>query len=100
MKESGCEGVFLGIESGNNQILATMNKIASVEKYLEGIALLKEFDIVTYGSIIIGFPGETGETVQDTIGFIEDSGLDFYRAQLWYCEPITPIRKDRQKYQL
>jgi hypothetical protein len=100
MKESGCEGVFLGIESGNNQILENMNKAASIEKYLEGIAVLKEFEIVTYGSFIIGFPGETQETVQDTIGFIEDSGLDFYRAQLWYYEPITPIDKDREKYQL
>jgi anaerobic magnesium-protoporphyrin IX monomethyl ester cyclase len=100
MKESGCEGVFLGIESGNNHILQNMNKAARVEKYLEGIALLKEYDIVTHGNFIIGFPGETRETVRDTVEFIEASGLDFFRAQLWFCEAITPIWKERGKYNI
>lgn len=100
MKESGCEGVFLGIESGNNQILKNMNKAAAVEKYLEGISLLKEYGILTYGSFIIGFPGETYETVQDTVSFIRNSGIDFYRTQLWYCDTITPIWRERETYQI
>jgi hypothetical protein len=100
MKESGCQGVFLGIESGNNHILKNMNKAATKEKYLEGIALLKEYDIPTMGSFIIGFPGETYETIQDSIRFIKKSDIDFFRAQLWYCEPITPIWKERDKYNL
>jgi len=100
MKESGCEGVFWGLESGNEQILKNMNKTADLEKYLRGIALLKEYDIVTFGSFIVGFPGETYETVQDTIQLIEQSEIDFYRAQPWYCEPITPIWHEREKYNI
>jgi radical SAM PhpK family P-methyltransferase len=100
MKASGCEGVFLGIESGNDQILKNMNKSADIEKYMEGILLLKEYGIVTFGSFIVGFPGETLETVRDTVTFIEESGLDFYRTQLWYCEPITPIWTEKEKYDL
>ncbi|MCP4152419.1 MAG: PhpK family radical SAM P-methyltransferase, partial [bacterium] len=100
MKETGCEGVFLGIESGNNQILKNMKKAATVEKYLEGLALLKEYDIMTFGSFIVGFPGETAETIGDTVRFIEESQMDFYRAQLWYCEPITPIWRENEKYKL
>jgi anaerobic magnesium-protoporphyrin IX monomethyl ester cyclase len=100
MKESGCQGVFLGIESGNNQILKNMNKAASVENYLEGIALLKKYEIPTMGSFIIGFPGETHETIQDTLQFIRGSEMDFFRAQLWYCEPITPIWKEKDRYNL
>ncbi|MCP4151439.1 MAG: radical SAM protein, partial [bacterium] len=61
MKESGCEGVFLGIESGSDKILKNMNKAATVEKYLRGISLLNEYDMLAYGSFIIGFPGETEE---------------------------------------
>jgi radical SAM superfamily enzyme YgiQ (UPF0313 family) len=45
MKESGCEGVFMGIESGSDKILENMNKASRIEKYYEGIALLKEYDI-------------------------------------------------------
>jgi radical SAM PhpK family P-methyltransferase len=100
MKESGCEGVFLGIESGSNRILKNMNKATTVEKYLAGIKLLEEYGILTFGSFIVGFPGETEETVQDTIQFIEESGLDFFRAQLWYCEPVTPIWRKREEYKI
>lgn len=100
MKESGCEGVFLGIESASDPVLKNMNKAASREKYHEGIARLKEYGIVTFGSFIIGFPGETTDTVQQTIDFIESSGLDFFRTHLWYCDPITPIYREREKYNI
>jgi radical SAM PhpK family P-methyltransferase len=100
MKASGCEGVFLGLESGSGQILKNMNKGVKLSEYYKGIELLKENGIVTYGNFIIGFPGETGQTVSETIEFIKKSGLDFYRAQSWYCEPITPIWKQRDKYRI
>lgn len=100
MKDSGCEGVLLGIESGNSQILENMNKAASVEKYYQGITLLKEYGIPTLGNFFIGFPGETEKTVQDTVKFIKNSGLDYYRTQLWYYEPITPIARQKDKYEL
>lgn len=100
MKESGCEGVFLGIESGSPQILQNMNKGATLEKYRRGIELLKQHDILTYASFIIGFPGETDETIQETIRFIEETQPTFFRTQLWYCDPITPIWKESDQYQI
>jgi len=100
MRDSGCENVLLGLESGSEQILKNMNKSASIEKYLEGIALLKEYGIMSMGNFIIGFPGETDETVQETVEFIRKSDLDFYRIQLWYYEPITPIAREKDKYAL
>jgi radical SAM PhpK family P-methyltransferase len=98
MKESGCIGVFLGIESGNNEILKNMNKKSSVEKYYKGVELLKRYDITVHGSFIIGFPGETESTVKDTVDFIKNSGIDYYRAQLWYCDMMTPIWKLKDEY--
>lgn len=100
MKETGCKGVFLGIESGSDTILKNMNKKVSVSQYLQGIELLKMYDIITFGNFIIGFPGETKETIHQTIDFINNSNLDFYRVQLWYCERITPIWKEREKYNI
>lgn len=100
LKESRCDGVFLGIESGNDQILKNMNKAVDTRKYLKGIELLKEYGIVTFGNFIIGFPGETYETVRDTIDFIDRAPLDFYRVQLWYGEPVTPIYRQREKYKI
>lgn len=100
MKESGCEGVFLGIESGNNEILKNMNKKSTIEDYSRGIKLLKEAGILTFGAFITGFPGETFKSVFETIKFIESSGLDFYRTQLWFSEHITPIYKRKEEFKI
>ena len=100
MAQSGCQGVFLGIESGSPTILTNMNKAATVEKYVKGIEMLRQRKIMTFGSFIIGFPGETHATVQETIDFIEQNKPDYYRAQMWYCEPGTPIQQYREKYQI
>ena len=97
MAESGCKGVFLGIESGSPAILKNMNKAATIERYAEGIKSLKQRGITTFGSFIIGFPGETAETVEETIAFIRQNKPDFYRAQMWYCEPGTPIQQQADK---
>lgn len=98
MARSNCKGVFLGIESGSPQILENMNKAATVEKYATGIERLRQHDILTFASFIIGFPGETEQSVSDTKAFIKAARPDYYRAQLWYCEPGTPIFQQREKY--
>lgn len=100
MAESGCKGVFLGIESGSPSILVNMNKAATIEKYHRGIEMLRKRNIMTFGSFIIGFPGETDQTVKETIDFIKDAKPDYYRAQMWYCEPGTPIQLERGKYNI
>lgn len=98
MVQSGCEGVFLGIESGSDLILKNMDKAATSDHYRRGISFLKKYNIPTFGCFIIGFPGETDETVRETVDFIEETGLDFYRTQQWYLEPITPIWNQKEKY--
>jgi p-methyltransferase len=62
--------------------------------------MLRRNGILTFGSFITGFPGETDETVQETIDFIRSTRPDYYRSQMWYCEPGTPIQNERQKYQI
>jgi p-methyltransferase len=100
MAESGCKGVFLGIESGSPTILKNMNKAATIEKYAQGIEWLRQYGIMTFGSFILGFPGETEETVRETVQFIRENKPDYYRTQMWYCEPGTPIQNEREKYQI
>lgn len=100
MKEAGCEGVFLGLESGSNRILQNMNKRVTAEQYLTGTGYLHDAGILTYASFIIGFPGETDDTVNETIRFIERARPDFFRAQLWYYDTTTPIHKHAAKYAL
>jgi anaerobic magnesium-protoporphyrin IX monomethyl ester cyclase len=98
MKEAGCEGVFLGIESGSDAMLERMNKTARREDYMEALGAFAAAGIETYASLIIGFPGETDETIAETIDLLEQGKPDFFRAQLWYCDPITPIWERRDEF--
>jgi radical SAM PhpK family P-methyltransferase len=100
MAESGCSGVFLGVESGSPTILKHMHKAATIEKYVQGIEWLRKHGIFTFGSFITGFPGETETTINETIDFIKETKLDYYRTQLWYCEPGTPIYDKRDEYKI
>jgi radical SAM PhpK family P-methyltransferase len=96
MAEAGCEGVFLGIESGCDRILAAMNKGARRKHYFAAIEQFRKVGITTYGSFIIGYPGEDRESVNETTEFIETSGMDYYRAQLFYLDPATPVWRNRE----
>ena len=51
-------------------------------------------------SLIIGFPGETDDTVEQTQAFIEDSGLQYYFIQPFYYLHHTPVHKNAEKYGL
>ena len=98
MAESGCTGVFLGIESGSQTILKNMNKGATLDRYAYGMKHLHDRQILTFGSFITGFPGETEETVNETLNFIKENKPTYFRAQSWYCEPGTPVDAQREKY--
>ncbi len=100
MKQAGCVGVFLGIESGSDAILKNMNKKSRAVQYKKGIELLKKHGILTYASFIVGFPGETEETIRETIELIETAKPDFFRIQLWYYDTMTPIHQKAEQYGL
>lgn len=93
MAEAGCEGVFLGAESGSDTMLEKMNKTARASDYEKAISLLKAAGIFTHANLIIGFPGETLQTFNETYDFIERVQPDTFRAQLWYADPRTPVWK-------
>ena len=98
MAESGCLGVYLGIESGDENILKNMRKFANVKRYQESIGKLRERNILTLASLIIGFPGETEESVQNTIDFMNQSPTTFYNVQLYFHDSLAPIEQRREHY--
>jgi p-methyltransferase len=93
--QSGCAGVFLGIESGDSEVLANMHKLAQDSQYRTGIARLKERGITTFASIIVGFPGETGKTVDNTTDFLNETAPDMWRAQAWWANPRSPVYQQK-----
>ena len=77
MKKAGCYNVAIGIESANNKILQKMGKGATIEKVSEGIRMLKKAGIEIMSQYVIGSPGDTLETVKETIAFAKQSGCDY-----------------------
>ncbi len=98
MAESGCIGVFLGIESGDQTILEYMDKHAKVERYRWGVEQLRQRNIVTFASMICGFPGETRETLAHSLEFIEEAKPTFFNVQLYYHDPRSPIARRAEEF--
>ena len=67
MKEAGCHQTYLGFESGSQIILDNVNKGTTVQRLTEGAKILKENSINRSVGFVLGLPGETDETVQQSI---------------------------------
>lgn len=78
MKAAGALQVQIGLESGNQQMLDNMNKRCTVESNLTAIQNCKKYGISSLISLIVGFPGETEQTLQDTLEFMREARPDFY----------------------
>ena len=100
MQRSGCKGVLLGIESGDQTILRNMNKAVKVERYKYGIKQLNDHGIITHASFIVGFPGETRETVLNTLKFIEETTPTFYVLHIFNHDKKAPIHRQAKDYDL
>jgi radical SAM PhpK family P-methyltransferase len=100
MQASGCLGVFLGIESGDQTILNNMTKFANVDRYRWAIGQLHQRGIMTFASLICGFPGETRQTFRNTLDFLEQTGPDFFNVQLYYHDVRSPIARKSLEFQI
>lgn len=98
MARAGCQGVFLGLESANDQMLINMHKTPRKHHYLSVVPMFKKAGIKVFASLFFGFPGETLATAQETIDFLAETRPDFYRPLVWYCDPVTPIWNERDRY--
>jgi radical SAM PhpK family P-methyltransferase len=100
MERSGCQGVFLGIESGDDTVLRAMVKSSSLHQYRFGMEQLHKRDIVTFASFICGFPGETERSVRNTIDFINETQPTFFRTELWFYNHRSPIHREAAEFGL
>lgn len=100
MKESGCIMVLLGIESGSQKMLDIMNKQVSVEKLKEGAKILQKHGINMHGMFLIGFPGETEETVQMTKDLINEINFKTIAVSPWFYEISTSITERKEEFQI
>jgi radical SAM superfamily enzyme YgiQ (UPF0313 family)/predicted nucleic acid-binding protein len=92
LKQAGLIKIALGIESGSEKLRNAMNKKLDIEKAKENIALLKKHKIKVHLLFIVGYPGETKETIEETRQFIIETNPDaFSNLPGLMIIPGTPI---------
>jgi anaerobic magnesium-protoporphyrin IX monomethyl ester cyclase len=69
MKDAGCASIFYGMETGSKKMLEVMEKVTTVEQNKNAVKWMAENDMFTVVQLILGMPGETQETVEETIEF-------------------------------
>lgn len=75
LKEIGVWHIQFGFESGSQKILNVMEKRTTVKQNIQVVRMLEKVGINTIPFIILGYPGENTETVQETISFLRKANL-------------------------
>jgi radical SAM superfamily enzyme YgiQ (UPF0313 family) len=70
MREAGCEMVYMGVESGCQEILDAVGKMTSIQQNEKAIRWAKEAGMFVIISLVIGYPGETTDTLEQTFDLI------------------------------
>jgi radical SAM superfamily enzyme YgiQ (UPF0313 family) len=91
MGKAGCHWISWGIESGSEQILRHAHKGAYPEKVEQSLKWAKKAGIMNWGYFIIGLPGETEETIRQTIDFAKRLPLDIALFHVAAPYPGTPF---------
>ena len=94
-----CNHIHLPVQSGSNHILKKMNRKYSREAYLEKIKKLRVIspDIAITTDFIVGFPGETEQDFNDTIGLMETVQYDSVFAFEYSDRPEAPASRFSDK---
>ena len=80
MKEAGCIEVALGFESGCERVLKGMNKHFVPDEVKETSKMLSDYGIRRTGFLLFGGPGETRESVEESLAFADSLDLDGLRT--------------------
>ena len=76
MKESGCRRVYLGLETGNQDTLKLMKKKATLEEGQNAVHLFHKAGVEVAAFFIVGYPGETIPSIEDTFQYALELPLD------------------------
>jgi len=90
IKRSGCRELFMGIESGNDDILRHVRKPFSADTAYKTVCRILDAQISVKCYFILGFPGETESAAQDTITLA--SHLRDYADKIGVQLRISPFR--------
>ena len=91
MAKAGCYYIAWGLESGNKELLAHARKGVDPERAKQSLAWAKKAGIANWGYFIIGLPGETVDTIKQTVAFAKALPLDIALFHIAAPYPGTPF---------
>lgn len=98
--DSGCKEICFGIESGDQRILDIMNKHMTVERNKQVLQWAKEVGIPVKAFLMVGSPGESWESVKNTINFIKETGPEYYTIFNFTPLPGSAFFNNPEKYKI
>lgn len=87
MRDSGCYRVCFPIESGCEKTLKFIRKPVHLKKAKETVDEANKLGLWTYGNLIIGFPNETKEEMDESIQYFMNLNLDM--VSIYICQPYA-----------
>ncbi len=97
MKDNGLRLLLVGYESGNQQILHNIKKGMRVERARQFTSDCHRLGIVIHGTFIIGLPGETQKTIEETIRFAREINPHTIQVSLAAAYPGTALYQQAQE---
>jgi len=91
MKDAGCDRIYFGIESGNDSVLKLMKKKITLDRARKAVYAAHEADLQTGAFFILCYPGETDDTVLETLRFAASLPLDYLSFTMPYPLPGTAL---------
>ncbi len=91
MKKAGCTRIYFGIESGNDQILKLMEKKITTQQARSAVEVAHQAGLEVGAFFILFYPGETNETVLNTLRFAASLPLDYLGLSMPYPLPGTAL---------
>ncbi len=98
MKDAGCKEIIYGIESYSDQILNNLHKGTTAKQNLQAMKLTKKAGIQTKAGIIVGNPGETWETIRETMKGLRECPPDYWAVSTLTPYPGSAIWANPEKY--
>ena len=91
LKISGCVSAAIGVETGNAEMLKYIHKKETKDEIRNAVKILKDFRVPITTSYIIGLPGDTHETVQETLDFAKELNTEQMKFMLLTPCPGTEV---------
>ena len=94
MADAGCVELSLGFESGSSGVLRALNKRFDPEEVRQISDLLAKYGIRRFGFLLLGGPGETKQSVHESLAFADSLGLEMLKVTVGIrIYPQTPLEK-------